>query len=73
MYIFSTQDHAAAAIAQEQIPVFAKKGETLEEYWEYVDKIFWNDGEVANMILDDGGDATLYIILGAKLKTVMKF
>ena len=67
--IFSTQDHAAAAIAQEQIPVFAKKGETLEEYWEYVDKIFsWNDGEVANMILDDGGDATLYIILGAKIE-----
>ncbi len=67
--IFSTQDHAAAAIAQKQIPVFAKKGETLEEYWEYVDKIFsWNDDEVANMILDDGGDATLYIILGAKIE-----
>ncbi len=67
--IFSTQDHAAAAIAQEKIPVFAKKGESLEEYWEYVDKIFsWNDGEVANMILDDGGDATLYIILGAKIE-----
>ena len=67
--IFSTQDHAAAAIAEEKIPVFAKKGESLEEYWEYVDKIFsWNDGEVANMILDDGGDATLYIILGAKIE-----
>ena len=65
--IFSTQDHAAAAIAKQNIPVFAKKGETLKEYWEYVDKIFtWSDGSVANMILDDGGDATLYIILGAK-------
>ena len=65
--IFSTQDHAAAAIAKQNIPVFAKKGETLKEYWEYVDKIFtWSDDNVANMILDDGGDATLYIILGAK-------
>jgi adenosylhomocysteinase len=65
--IFSTQDHAAAAIAKQNIPVFAKKGETLKEYWEYVDKIFtWPDDNVANMILDDGGDATLYIILGAK-------
>ena len=65
--IFSTQDHAAAAIAKQNIPVFAKKGETLKEYWEYVDKIFtWSDGSLANMILDDGGDATLYIILGAK-------
>ncbi len=65
--IFSTQDHAAAAIAAAGTPVFAKKGETLEEYWEYVDKIFdWSDGEPPNMILDDGGDATVYIILGAQ-------
>ena len=65
--IFSTQDHAAAAIAKQDIPVFAKKGETLKEYWSYVDKIFtWSNDRVANMILDDGGDATLYIILGAK-------
>ena len=65
--IFSTQDHAAAAIAEQNIPVFAKKGETLKEYWEYVDQIFtWSDEDVANMILDDGGDATSYIILGAK-------
>ena len=65
--IFSTQDHAAAAIARAGIPVFAYKGETLEDYWAYVDKIFdWSDGEPANMILDDGGDATIYIILGAE-------
>ena len=65
--IFSTQDHAAAAIAKQNIPVFAKKGETLKEYWEYVDSIFtWSDTSFANMILDDGGDATLYIILGSK-------
>ena len=65
--IFSTQDHAAAAIARSGIPVFAYKGESLEDYWEYVDKIFdWSDGEPANMILDDGGDATIYIILGAE-------
>ena len=57
--IFSTQDHAAAAIAKSGVPVFAKKGETLDEYWEYTHKIFeWSDGEYANMILDDGGDAT---------------
>jgi len=68
--IFSTQDHAAAAIAKQDIPVFAKKGETLKEYWEYVDKIFtWSDNSVANMILDDGGDATLYILLGAKAES----
>ena len=68
--IFSTQDHAAAAIAEQNIPVFAKKGETLKEYWEYVDQIFtWSDEDVANMILDDGGDATSYIILGAKAET----
>ena len=57
--IFSTQDHAAAAIASKNIPVFAKKGETLTEYWQYVDKIFdWGNDEFPNMILDDGGDAT---------------
>jgi len=64
--IFSTQDHAAAAVAKKNIPVFAYKNESLEEYWEFVDKIFqWDDGD-PNMILDDGGDATIYIILGAK-------
>ncbi len=68
--IFSTQDHAASAIAEQNIPVFAKKGETLKEYWEYVDKIFtWSENTFANMILDDGGDATLYIILGAKAES----
>jgi adenosylhomocysteinase len=65
--IFSTQDHAAAAIAAAGIPVFAKKGETLKEYWEYTAKIFeWADGKPTNMILDDGGDATLYILLGER-------
>ena len=64
--IFSTQDHAAAAVAKKNIPVFAYKNESLEEYWEFVDKIFqWEDGD-PNMILDDGGDATIYISLGAK-------
>ena len=64
---FSTQDQAAAAIAAAGVPVFAKKGETLAEYWEYVDRIFdWSDGGTANMILDDGGDATMYILLGAR-------
>jgi len=63
--IFSTQDHAAAAIAANGTPVFAVKGETLEEYWEYVDRIFdWRDGLGPNMILDDGGDATLFLHLG---------
>jgi adenosylhomocysteinase len=67
--IFSTQDHAAAVIAREGIPVFAKKGETVEEYWDYVDRIFtWSDGGYPNMILDDGGDATSYIIFGAKME-----
>jgi adenosylhomocysteinase len=62
--IFSTQDHAAAAIAEAGIPVFAKKGETLEEYWDYIDRTFqWGD-ETPNMILDDGGDATMYLHLG---------
>ncbi|QDY69960.1 adenosylhomocysteinase [Qingshengfaniella alkalisoli] len=65
--IFSTQDHAAAAIAASGVPVFAIKGETLEEYWDYADRIFdFDDG--ANMILDDGGDATLYILLGARVE-----
>jgi adenosylhomocysteinase len=65
--IFSTQDHAAAAIAASGVPVFAVKGETLEEYWTYTDKIFqWTDGGLSNMILDDGGDATMYILLGAR-------
>lgn len=62
--IFSTQDHAAAAIAEAGIPVFAYKWESLEEYWEFTHKIFeWNDGGTPNMILDDGGDATLLVIL----------
>jgi len=65
--IFSTQDHAAAAIAEQGIPVFAHKGETLAEYWDYTHRIMtWNDGGTPNMILDDGGDATLLLILGAK-------
>ena len=67
--IYSTQDQAAAAIAESGIPVFAFKGETLEDYWAFVDEIFqWKggDSDVANMILDDGGDATLYILLGAR-------
>jgi len=67
--IFSTQDHAAAAIAAAGIPVFAVKGETLAEYWDYVDRIFdWGNGETANMILDDGGDATMFALWGAKLE-----
>ena len=65
--IFSTQDHAAAAIAYNGTPVFAKKGETLEEYWDYTHRIFeWPDGGFTNMILDDGGDATLLLHLGSK-------
>jgi len=65
--IFSTQDHAAAAIADQGIPVFAYKGETLEEYWDYTHRIMtWSDGSSPNMILDDGGDATLLLILGTK-------
>jgi len=65
--IFSTQDHAAAAIADQGIPVFAVKGESLEEYWDYTHRIFeWADGGYSNMILDDGGDATLLLHLGAK-------
>ena len=65
--IFSTQDHAAAAIAATGTPVFAVKGESLEDYWTYTDQIFqWTDGGLSNMILDDGGDATMYILLGAR-------
>ncbi|MBI3673396.1 MAG: adenosylhomocysteinase [Rhizobiales bacterium] len=65
--IYSTQDHAAAAIAAAGVPVFAFKGETLKEYWAYTAKIFdWPAGQTTNMILDDGGDATLYILLGSK-------
>ena len=65
--IFSTQDHAAAAIAAAGTPVFAVKGETLTEYWDYTDRIFqWTDGGTSNMILDDGGDATMYILIGAR-------
>ncbi|MDE4193547.1 adenosylhomocysteinase, partial [Phaeobacter gallaeciensis] len=63
--IFSTQDHAAAAIAEAGIPVFAIKGQTLEEHWDYLDRSF-QFAEGANMILDDGGDATLYVLLGAR-------
>jgi len=64
--IFSTQDHAAAAIAAKGIPVFALKGESLKEYWEFTGRIFdWPNG-TTNMILDDGGDATLFILLGSK-------
>ena len=63
--IFSTQDHAAAAIAEAGIPVFAVKGQTLEEHWDYLDRSF-QFPEGANMILDDGGDATLYVLLGAR-------
>ena len=70
--IYSTQDHAAAAIAAKGIPVFAIKGETLEEYWDYVAMIFdWekdNDGQTCNMILDDGGDATMFALWGARVE-----
>ncbi len=65
--IFSTQDHAAAAIAVKNTPVFATKGESLLEYWDYAHKIFeWSDGGCPNLILDDGGDATLLCVLGPK-------
>ena len=68
--IFSTQDHAAAAIAASGTPVFAVKGETLEEYWDYTHRIFdWKDGGYSNMILDDGGDATLLLHLGTRAET----
>ena len=63
--IFSTQDHAAAAIAASGVPVFAIKGETLEEYWDYAARIFdWGQDETCNMILDDGGDATMFALVG---------
>lgn len=63
--IYSTQDHAAAAVAKKGTPVFAVKGESLEEYWQYADKILdWGDGKGPNMILDDGGDATLFVQMG---------
>src|SRR6202044_3973391 len=65
--IYSTQDHAAAAIAPGGVPVFAVKGESLEDYWDYTHRIFeWADGGTPNMILDDGGDATLLIHLGMR-------
>jgi adenosylhomocysteinase len=65
--IFSTQDHAAAAIAAAGTPVFAYKGESLEEYWDFTRKLFeWGDGGIPNMILDDGGDATMFVHLGLK-------
>jgi adenosylhomocysteinase len=68
--IFSTQDHAAAAIAARGTPVFAVKGESLAEYWDYVDRILeWPGGETANMILDDGGDATVLVLLGSEAET----
>ena len=68
--IYSTQDHAAAAIAEAGTPVFAVKGETLEEYWDYAHRIFdWSDGGVPNMILDDGGDATMLVHLGLKAES----
>ena len=68
--IFSTQDHAAAAIAADGIPVFAVKGETLVDYWDYTHRIFeWADGGYSNMILDDGGDATLLLHLGARAES----
>ena len=65
--VFSTQDHAAAAIAKTGTPVYAIKGESLEDYWAYTDKILdWGKGKGPNLILDDGGDATLFVHLGVK-------
>ena len=67
--IFSTQDHAAAAIAATGVPVFAVKGETLEEYWQYVTRIFdWGRDTTCNLILDDGGDATMFALWGARVE-----
>ena len=66
--IYSTQDHAAAAVAEAGVPVFAIKGETLEEYWQYADKIFNFPEGGCNLILDDGGDATMYILIGARVE-----
>ena len=76
--IFSTQDHAAAAIAATGVPVFAVKGETLEEYWDYIDRIFmWGaggtDADTCNLILDDGGDATMFALWGARLEAGESF
>jgi adenosylhomocysteinase len=72
--IFSTQDHAAAAIAAAGIPVFAHKGETLEEYWEFTDRMMeWGDGGTPNLILDDGGDATMLVLNGAKAEVDPSF
>ena len=76
--IFSTQDHAAAAIAASGVPVFATKGETLEEYWDYIDRIFaWGQGgtytETCNLILDDGGDATMFALWGARIEAGEEF
>src|SRR5512136_887323 len=68
--IYSTQDHAAAAIAARGTPVYAYKGESLAEYWDYTHRIFeWKDGGAPNMILDDGGDATLLVHLGTQAET----
>ena len=68
--IYSTQDHAAAAIAAGGTPVFAVKGESLKDYWDYTHRIFeWSDGGAPNMILDDGGDATLLVHLGAQAES----
>src|SRR6187399_321390 len=68
--IYSTQDHAAAAIAVKGTPVFAFKGESLDEYWDYTHRIFeWPDGGYSNMILDDGGDATLLLHLGTRAES----
>ena len=72
--IFSTQDHAAAAVAKAGTPVFAVKGETLTEYWEYIHRIFeWSDGGYPNLILDDGGDATMLCVLGPKAEQDASF
>ncbi len=72
--IFSTQDHAAAAIAAKDIPVFAIKGESLADYWDYVGDIFnWGEDTTANIILDDGGDATMFALWGAKLEAGQTF
>src|SRR6202165_5450649 len=68
--IYSTQDHAAAAVAERGVPVFAYKGESLKDYWEFTHRIFeWSDGGTPNMILDDGGDATLLVHLGVAAET----
>ncbi len=68
--IYSTQDHAAAAIADQGIPVFAYKGETLDEYWDYTHRMMdWHDGGTPNLILDDGGDATMLVMLGTQAET----